>query len=75
MMIALVRFGQTHAITTMGDVFKGKQAIEIACTGTIELSAENKSRYKVFDGLGDNVACPQCRRLTGLDREEEENAD
>lgn len=75
MMIARVKFGRTHIVTETGDVFNGKQQIEILCMGTVELTAENKDRFKLSEGTDGHIACEKCRQLAGLDRDEEENAD
>lgn len=75
MIIAKVKFGQTHAVTTRGDIFKGKQEIHIACAGTLEITVATDSRYKLFENTGEHVGCAVCRQVTGLDRKEEQNAD
>lgn len=75
MLIAQVKFGQTHAVTALGDVFKGKQVIDLGCSPGIEITNENRARYKLLEVTGDHVVCVTCRRNTGLDKDEEENAD
>lgn len=71
MIIAKVKFGRTHAVLAVGDKFRGKQTIDLACA-TVEITNENRHRYELFDNTGEQVGCTDCRRVTGL--EEDQNA-
>lgn len=70
LLIAKVKFGETHAITELGDIFKHKQRMDLACTPGIELSKQNEGRYRIEDGTAEYVACAQCRFILRLDKED-----
>lgn len=73
MIIARIRFGRTHAVTAVGDVINDKQQVEISCIGMVELTPENRNRFKLFSGVPNrNLGCYECRRNLGI---EEQNAD
>lgn len=76
MKIAKVKFGETHAVLSLGDMFRGKQELHLACHPiTLEINDENRNRYTLTDDLAENVGCVECRHKLGIDREEGENAD
>lgn len=72
MRILKVKFGTTHALTSEGDTFKGRQTVTLACAGDLEIAPPNKHRFDIRDGVLEGVGCRTCLHILNPEQAEGE---
>lgn len=69
-----IKYGQTHAITALGDSWKGKRMVECACGIRQEINPQNRHRMTIAPG-GEHIGCHYCRENLGQNGQDAENDD